>query len=77
LAAAAAAALLSLAQRRLSSQVRAVRRQARRVSGTIELRDGSLLPVDRDLLVRAPEAALRALAASACALALALVLARL
>ena len=77
LAAAVAAALLSLAQRRLSSQVRAVRRQARGVSGTIELQDGSTLPVDRGLLVRAPEAALRALAGSACALALALVLARL
>jgi hypothetical protein len=76
LAAATAAALLSYAQRCLSTQVRTVRRRALRISGRIELRGGQTLPVDRHLLTRAPEAALRALAAAVVALAVALVLLR-
>jgi len=75
-AAAAAAAFLSHAQRRLSSQVRTVRRRVTAVSGALELRGGETLPVTPELLTRAPEEALRALAAAAVALAVALVLVR-
>jgi len=66
----------SLAQRRLSTQVRLVRRRVGAVSGEVRLRDGSALPVDADLLVRAPEAALQALVAAMALLAAALLLAR-
>ena len=75
--AAAGATLLSLAQRALSTQVRTVRRRARSVTGTIELRDGTRAEVTRDSLTAAPELALRFLTAAVVALALALVLARL
>lgn len=71
--AAAFAALLSLAQRRLSTPVRAVRRRVRNVAGTLEYADGSTEPVTPALLMGAPEAALRALAGAVVALALALV----
>jgi hypothetical protein len=70
------AALLSLAQRLLSTPVRHVRRRVVAVSGTIELRDGTREPIERATLTRAPEAALRALAASTVGLALALVVLR-
>ncbi len=69
------AALLSLAQRLLSTPVRMVRRRARKVSGTLEL-DGERLPITADLLLRGPEQALRALTAATVALAVALVLLR-
>jgi hypothetical protein len=72
--AAAYAFLLSLAQRRLSTVVRDVRRRTRSVSGTIELADGTQQPLDADTLIRAPEAALQLLAAAAIAIGLALVL---
>lgn len=62
-AAAAFAFLVSLAQRRLSTEVRRVRR-------------GAEIPDDAELLLRAPEAALRLLAAALPALAGALLLAR-
>ena len=75
-AAAAFAALLSLAQRRLSTPVRMVRRRAREVSGTVELEDGERLPVTSELLLRGPEQALRALTAATIVLAVALVLLR-
>jgi hypothetical protein len=75
--AACAAVLLSLAQRRLSTQVRRVRRGARRVSGELELEDGAREPLDAAALVAAPEWALRALAGAMVALAAALVVARL
>ncbi len=75
--AAAAAVLLSLAQRRLSTQARHVRRHVRRVSGELELDDGSREPLDADSLVAAPEWALRALTAFTVALAAALVVARI
>jgi hypothetical protein len=74
--AAAFAALLSLAQRRLSSQVRMLRRRAASVSGTIELKDGRREPITRDSLIAAPEAALRALTVATLALAVTLVLLR-
>jgi hypothetical protein len=71
------AALLSHAQRRLSTPVRMVRRRARSVSGTLELDDGEAVPITSSLLVRAPEDALRILTAAVVALAVALVLLRI
>jgi hypothetical protein len=71
------AALLSLAQRRLSSPVRMLRRRATSVSGAIELKDGGREPITRESLIGPPEAALRALSAATVALAVALVLLRL
>jgi hypothetical protein len=77
LVAAAFAALLSAAQRRLSTPVRMVRRRVRTVSGSLELDDGGTVPISRELLMRGPEEALRALTAATIALAVALVLLRL
>ena len=77
LAAAAFAFLLSLAQRRLSTQVRDVRRRVVRVSGRVERRDGRSQPVTVETLIGAEERALRLLAASAVTLAVALVMMRL
>lgn len=75
--AAAWATALSLAQRRLSAPVRRARRDLARVTGELELADGSREPVTRELLVAAPEAALRLLAASTILVAAALVAFRL
>lgn len=72
--AAAYAFLLSLAQRRLSTVVRTVRRRLRSVSGTIELTDGTVERIDEETLIQAPERALQLLAAASVALGLALVL---
>ncbi len=74
--AAAFAALLSLAQRRLSTQVRALRRRVAAVSGSIELKDGRREPITIESLIRTPEGALRALTAATVALAAALVVMR-
>jgi len=74
--AAAAAALLSHAQRRLSTQVRDVRRRAASVTGRIEWQDGRAEPLDANALTRIPEQALQALTAAVVLLALALVLMR-
>jgi hypothetical protein len=74
--AAAFAALLSHAQRRLSTPVRLLRRRAQAVSGRIELVDGTVLPITRATLTEESERALRALSAAVAALALALVLLR-
>jgi len=74
--AAAAAALLSHAQRRLSTQVRDVRRRAVSVTGRIEWQDGRADPLDANALTRIPEQALQALTAAVVVLALALVLMR-
>ena len=74
--AAAAAALLSHAQRRLSTQVRDVRRRAASVTGRIEWQDGRDDPLDANALTRIPEQALQALTAAVVLLALALVLMR-
>ena len=76
LAAAAFAFLASWAQRRLSTQVRLVRRRLAGVEGEARLLDGETLPVDAGLLADAPEAALKALAAALVLLAGALLLAR-
>jgi hypothetical protein len=75
-AAAAFGLMSSLAQRRLSTQVRLVRRRVESVTGEVRLRDGSRLPVDAELLARAPEAALQAFAAGMALLAAALLLFR-
>jgi hypothetical protein len=74
--AAGAAALLSYAQRVLSTPVRLVRRRVRAVSGRIELSDGTALPVTRETLAAQPELALRVLSGAMVLLALALVLMR-
>ncbi len=74
--AAAFAALSSYAQRRLSGQVRRLRRRVASVSGALELSDGTREPLTRETLIAGNEAALRALAAGIVALAVALVVLR-
>ena len=71
------AALLSVAQLRLSTQVRTVRRRVASVSGTVVLSDGSREPVTARTLTEAPEAALRALTLAVIALAASLLVLRL
>ena len=56
-----AAALLSLAQRRLSTRARSIRRRATAISGEITYADGSRETVDAHALIGAPEGALRLL----------------
>jgi hypothetical protein len=75
--AAAWATLLSLAQRRLSSVARGVRRDTAAVEGRIVRTDGASEPIDASSLTDAPEAALRLLTASTVAMAAALALLRL
>ena len=75
--AAAWATLLSLAQRRLSQVVRRLRRSVQDVDGRLQLADGTTEPVTRELLMHAPEGALRLLAAATVALAIGLVALRL
>lgn len=75
--AAAFAAFLSLAQRHLSTRVRTIRRRVASVDGTIELLDGSAVPVTAETLTAAPESALRALTVAVTALAAALLVFRL
>jgi hypothetical protein len=75
--AAAFALLLSLAQRRLSTEVRTLRRRVAALSGTLEYHDGHSEPLTAELLLRAPEGALRALTGAVVALATALLVVRL
>jgi hypothetical protein len=75
--AAAWATVLSLAQRRLSTPVRQARRDVVAVTGKLELTGGDREAVTREMLVAAPEAALRALALATVLLAAALVALRL
>jgi hypothetical protein len=70
------AALLSHAQRRLSTPVRLVRRRVTAVSGRIDLADGSSLDISAETLAADAERALQALAAGSVALGVALVLFR-
>ena len=70
------AALLSHAQRRLSTPVRLVRRRTREVTGTIELIDGSTIPINPETLTTESERALRAISIATVCIALALVLLR-
>lgn len=74
--AAAAAALLSLAQRRLSTRARAIRRRASTVSGEVVYADGSRETLDATSLIAAPESALRLLWVAVFAAAAAALLAR-
>jgi hypothetical protein len=71
------AAFFSLAQRRLSTQVRKVRRRVSSVSGAVRLRDGSEEALTAESLTAAPEAALRAMFVAVVALAASLVVLRL
>lgn len=75
--AAAWATTLSLAQRRLSTPMRRLRRNARDVRGEIELVDGATEPLNRTTLTAAPEAALRLLTVSTMLAAATLVALRL
>jgi hypothetical protein len=75
-AAAAFAALLSHAQRLLSTPVRDVRRRAASITGRIEWQDGHTDAIDAGSLAGAPERALQVLCAAVVLLAVALVLMR-
>jgi hypothetical protein len=75
--AAAAAFGLSAAQRSLSTPARLLRRRAIRVSGEVQLRDGSSLVLDERAILAPLEGALRALSWSMVLLAAALATARL
>lgn len=70
------AASLSYAQRCLSTPVRRLRREVRRVSGTLELGDAHELPITREVLTQPSELALRAMTVATIALSVALVLTR-
>jgi hypothetical protein len=69
--------LLSIAQRRLSTPVRRLRRGVTGLEGRMRLADGTEVPVDESMLREAPEGALRALALALAVLAGGLVGARL
>ena len=73
---AAAAALLSLAQRILSTRVRAIRRRSLSVAGEIRYRDGSRETIDAESLIAAPEGALRLLWLTVVVFAVGLLLSR-
>lgn len=77
LAAAAWAAVLSLAQRRLSTSVRHVRRDVAVVEGELGLADGTRERLTSEVLIAAPEAALRLLALATLLVAATLVALRL
>jgi hypothetical protein len=74
--AAAACAVLSAAQRTLSTPVRRLRRDAVEVTGTLTRRDGTTEALDGAALRAAPEAALRALSMAVPLLAAAMVVAK-
>jgi hypothetical protein len=73
---AAAASLLSGAQRNLSNPVRMIRRRVTSVEGEIRFADGTVRPIDRDFLLGSSERALRLLSLAMIALAVAFVLVR-
>jgi hypothetical protein len=66
----------SWAQRRLSTPVRLVRRRVASVEGTMQLDDGTTVPLDPDSLAAVPEAALKALVVATVLIAGALLLFR-
>jgi ubiquinone/menaquinone biosynthesis methyltransferase len=74
--AAVGATLLSLAQRRLSTPVRRIRRKALDVSGTVRFRDGTTESLDRGALIAGPEAGLRLLWLAMVALSIGALVAR-
>ena len=71
------AAVLSAAQRALSTPARLLRRQSADVVGTITLTDGGTIPVDRTVLLAPLEQALRAMSWAVVMLAAALAIDRL
>ena len=73
---AAACFALSLAQRALSTPVRALRRRVVSARGTLELADGTTTAIDESYLRAAPEAALKAMSVALPLLALGLVILR-
>ncbi len=73
--AALAATLLSLAQRRLSTRARSIRRRAVEVSGRIVFSDGTVETIDSRSFIQAPEAALSVLWFAVFAVSLAALLA--
>jgi hypothetical protein len=70
------ALLTSLAQRKLSTQVRTVRRRVDVVTGLMTMADGTRRDITADTLIGSPEAALRLLAAAMVSLAAALLVLR-
>lgn len=76
LVAAVAASALSLAQRSLSTQARLVRRRAAYVEGTMTMNDGSVEPINEQLLLEPIERALRWMSIATVAFAVALLSAR-
>ena len=76
IAAAIGASLLSLAQRRLSTPVRRIRRKAAEVSGRVRYRDGTVEEVDAARLIAAPEAGLRLIWLAIAAISIGALLAR-
>jgi hypothetical protein len=74
---AAACAAISGAQRALSTPVRRLRRRVAAVEGTLTMRDGTVEPIDAEIVRAAPEAALKLLSLAMPLLAAGLVLARL
>jgi len=68
---------LALAQRRLSTPARRLRRRVDRVEGEICLQDGTTIPIDRYLLLKPLERALQLLVAASVFIALALLAMRL
>ena len=75
--AATAAFLLSLGQRALSLPARTLRRHAVAVHGRVELREGAVVPIDRETMLTPIETALRYTAAAMTCIASAMVVARL
>ena len=75
--AALAASLLSLAQRRLSTPARLLRRRGQDVGGTVTLANGETIALDRKALLQPLEQALRAMSWSIVLFATAFALARL
>lgn len=71
------ATVLSLAQRRLSTPVRRLRREVTSVEGGLVRSDGAREPLDREALTAPAEAALRLLAAASALLAATLVTLRI
>jgi hypothetical protein len=76
LVAAVAASALSLAQRSLSTQARLVRRRAAYVEGTMTMNDGSVEPINEQLLLEPIERALRWMSIATVAIAVALLSSR-
>jgi ubiquinone/menaquinone biosynthesis methyltransferase len=76
LAAAIGASLLSLAQRRLSTPVRRIRRKATEVTGSVRYRDGTTEAIDAARLIGAPESALRLVWLAIAAISIGALLAR-